>query len=95
MYYHKKSYDLCLIHNDSLGMPYAMVEMVMIYTDFKQSKKAKKLLDDALKIRLKIGDTYGIADSYENLGNYFFKNKDYKKAIGAYETALNMEYLRF
>lgn len=90
LYYHKKSYDLCLIHNDSLGMPYAMVEMAMIYTDFKQSKKAKKLLDDALKIRLKIEDTYGVADSYENLGNYFFKNKDYKKAIDAYETALNM-----
>ncbi len=90
LYYHKKSYDLCLFHNDSLGMPYAMVEMAMIYTDFKQPQKAKKLLDDALSIRLKIEDTYGIADSYENLGNYFFKNKDYNKAIGAYEKALNM-----
>ncbi len=90
LYYHKKSYDLCIKHNDSLGMPYAMVEMAMIYTDYNQLTKAKNLLDDALKIRLKIDDTYGIADSYENLGNHYFKRKDYIKAIEVFEKALNM-----
>ncbi|WP_439130707.1 tetratricopeptide repeat-containing sensor histidine kinase [Polaribacter sp.] len=90
LYYHKKSYNLSTSLNDSIGMPYAMVEMGIIYNNLNQKEKAKNLLEESLKIRQTINDTYGTVDSYENLGNFYYENSEYKKAIQFYEKALGM-----
>lgn len=90
LYYHNKSFELCLKHNDSIGMPYALVEMGIIYNGLNKKEKAKKILNKALEIRLKIKDNYGIADSYENLGIFYFKNKEYNKSINFFEKALRI-----
>ncbi|MFY0602891.1 MAG: tetratricopeptide repeat protein [Flavobacteriaceae bacterium] len=83
-YYHKKSLDLAITHNDSIGIPFAQTHIAEVYMKKKKFALANQYFNDALTIRQKRNDTYGIADSQLYLGDLYFVQGNFKKAIQYY-----------
>ncbi|WP_298882074.1 sensor histidine kinase [uncultured Polaribacter sp.] len=85
LYYHKKSLNLCLLKNDSIGIPFALTHIANVFIKKQDFKKAESNLNEALFIRKKRSDIYGIADSYLYLGDLFYSQKKYNKAINYFK----------
>ena len=85
LYYHEKSLNICLIVNDSIGIPYAQTHIGEVYLKKKQFLKAEKKFLKALNIRKKRNDIYGLTDSYLYLGDLYFAKTEYKNAINYFK----------
>ncbi len=67
-----------------------MYEMLgLIYMHKKNDKQALDYMTKSLDIRKQIGNKFGIANTYKNLGN-FYKNNNSKKALKYYKKALDL-----
>lgn len=80
LFYHKKSLEICLLHKDSIGIPFAQTHIAQVLLKQHKFSNAKTILDEALKIREKRNDIYGITDTYLYLGDLYFAKKDFKNA---------------
>ena len=87
LYYHKKSLNICLLVNDSLGIPFAQTHIGEVFLKKKKFSKAEENFTSALIIRKKKKDIYGITDSYLYLGDLYFAKKEFSKAIYYYKLA--------
>jgi signal transduction histidine kinase len=81
LYFHRKSLTLAKELKDSIGIPFAHTHISSVLTQQAQFELAKKHIDSSLVIRKKRGDIYGITDSYLYLGDVFYFEKQYKKAV--------------
>jgi signal transduction histidine kinase len=81
LFYHKKSLQLSVSLNDSIGIPFAQTHIAEVFLKKKSFIKAEHFLKKALKIRKKRNDIYGVTDSYLYLGDLHYAKKEYKKAI--------------
>ncbi|WP_347175501.1 tetratricopeptide repeat-containing sensor histidine kinase [Polaribacter uvawellassae] len=90
LYFHKKSLQLSIAANDSIGIPYAQTHIGEVFYKRKEFNLAKKYLDSALNIRKKRDDLYGITDSNLYLGDLYFTKKEFKKANNYYKIGYNL-----
>jgi len=60
-----------------------------LYSDIQLNEKAMKYFNDAYELSEKAGDKF--ADPLINIGNLYFKDRNYKLAIEYYEKALAIE----
>lgn len=86
-YYHNRSLDLAVVHRDSVGIPFAQSHIAEVYIKRKQFSLAEKVLNEALTLREKRNDIYGITDSQLYLGDLFFAKQEYKTAIFHFKKA--------
>ena len=91
-YYHEKSLSLCVVKNDSIGIPFAQTHMAEVHIKRKQFRLAEKYLNNALTIRNKRNDVYGITDSQLYLGDLYYAKKEYRKAIIHFTKAEKMAF---
>jgi signal transduction histidine kinase len=90
LYFHKKSLNLAVISNDSIGIPFAQTHIGEVFFKQKIFKLAKKYLDSALFIREKRNDIYGITDTNLYLGDLYFAKKEFKKANNYFKSGYNL-----
>ncbi len=60
------------------------------YIELKRFEEAYSVLNEALEMRLKLGDKTGMASSYRNLGTYFHDIGDDKSAVVFFQKALKL-----
>ncbi|OQY05675.1 MAG: hypothetical protein B6I20_00615 [Bacteroidetes bacterium 4572_117] len=61
----------------------------LVYMDKNLSKISLSYLNKSLELRIKMGNKFGMANGYINLGNYY-KDKNVKKALKHYQKALDL-----
>ena len=59
--------------------------------DIEYSKTALKYYKKSLKLRLKMGNKNGIANSYSKIGRYFWGKREYDKAIENHQKSLKIK----
>lgn len=74
--------------NDSIGIPYSLVNIGYAYAKQKKFDRAKKYFDLAMQYRQALNDPYGIADSYAYYGDLYFEMKAYARAAFFYEKSI-------
>jgi len=90
LYFHKKSLFLCRESKDSIGLPFAQTHIAEVYLKQQKFTIAQRYLDNALYIRKKRNDIYGVTDSYLYLGDLFFAKKEYQKAVFNFKKGYNL-----
>tara|TARA_Y100000034_G_scaffold136654_1_gene214506 strand:+ start:75011 stop:76828 length:1818 start_codon:yes stop_codon:yes gene_type:complete len=90
LYFHKKALDLSILQKDSVSIPFALTHMAEVYLKKDDFALAEKYFFDALNLRKKRNDIYGIADSYLYIGDFYYKKGDLKKAIVNYRQGGDM-----
>ena len=87
LFFHKKSLDLSIQSNDSIGIPFALTHIGEIFLKKKKYTEAENYFKKALNLREKRKDTYGITDSFLYLADLFYAKKNYNKAIFFFKKA--------
>lgn len=90
MIYYKKGLSIKEKVNDSVGIPYSLVNIGYSYTKSKKFGLAKKYFDRAMSYRIALKDHYGISDTYAYYGDMYFEMKKYNHAIDNYKKSLNI-----
>ena len=88
--YHINSYDLYSKNKNKKGIADALNQIGTMYDILREPEKAIAALEEALDIRLNIGDSINIADSYNNIGVFYFYQKKYNTALKYYQNALDI-----
>lgn len=88
LYYHKKSLAVCQKYNDTIGIPYSLNNMVVIYSAKKQFKKAFYYLDISDSYRKKEKNELSWADNIAYRADVYYDMNKTDSAIFYYEKAL-------
>ncbi len=88
LYFYKKGLVLKEKINDSLGIPYSLNNIALIYSITNQFSRAKPLYERALKIRILQKDQIGITENLTYFGDFYALQNQNKKAIDFYKMAL-------
>lgn len=75
---------------DSVGIPYSLNNIALIYLKQKKFSETNVLLNRAFNIRLKLKDQIGIAENYFYFGDLNFNQQRYSEAIDFYQKSLNI-----
>lgn len=75
---------------DSVGIPYSLNNIALIYLKQNKYNESTNLLNRALNIRLKLKDQIGIAENYFYFGDLNFNQQKFSQAIVFYEKSLNI-----
>lgn len=70
--------------NDSLGIPYSLINMAYAYVEMGKYELVLPYLDEALEIRKARNDQNGMAETLTNYAEYYAAKNDYNKAIEVY-----------
>lgn len=89
MRYLEESHNLFLELNDPKKIIGSMNNLGNLHSEIKLNEKAMKYFSESAQLAEKIGVMF--ADPYTNMGNLYFKQDQYEKAIELYEKALAME----
>ena len=88
LFFYSKSMVIKQKAKDNVGIPYSANKIALVKLMQKKPVEAKKLLDYAYQIRVKINDVYGIAEELNYYGFYFKEIGDDKKAISYFNQAV-------
>jgi len=75
---------------DSVGIPYSLNNIALIYLKQNKYNESTNLLNRAFNIRLKLKDQIGIAENYFYFGDLNFNQQRYSEAIDFYQKSLNI-----
>jgi tetratricopeptide (TPR) repeat protein len=89
MRYLEDSYNLLLDLNDQRKIVGSLNNLGILNTEIQQNDKAMKYFIEASERSEKIGLKF--ADPYSNVGNIFFNEGNYQRAVEFYEKALSIE----
>ena len=84
---YQKSYDLCLITKDTLGMATLANNMGYLYLGLGQLDKAKQLYYRALQLNGFIDNPSGVYDNFSNLAVLYKQSGDIDSSMNCYEKA--------
>lgn len=90
LYYYKKGLFIKEKINDSIGLPYSLNNIALIYIKQKKYSVSLKLLERAYQIRIKLKDQTGIAENYFYFGDLNFSQGKYAEAIIFYNKSLDI-----
>ncbi len=88
LFFYNKAMLLKQKTKDNLGIPYSANKIALVKLMQKKPAEAKKLLDYAYQIRVKINDVYGIAENLNYYGFYFKEIGNDKEAINYFNKAV-------
>ena len=92
LYFHKKSLLLDELSKDTLGLPYALNYMALVYIEIKNFSAAQNCLNRALKIRQLKNYTVGIAENYNYQARLEIAKGNYQAAIKFNKKALDLSH---
>ena len=82
--HYKKALDIFLTSEDYYNYSIYLGNTGLVYTETGKYSEAYKYFDESLKYAKKIGDNYGIAHQYANIGELNFRKiKDKKYSLGS------------
>ena len=90
LYFFKKGLFLKEKIRDSVGLPYSLNNIALIYIKQKKYQDAEKLLNRAFNIRIKLNDQIGIAENYFYFGDLNFKQNKIQDALVFYKKSLKI-----
>ena len=90
LYFFKKGLLLKEKIKDSVGLPYSLNNIALIYIKQKKFQIAEKLLDRAFNIRCKLNDQVGIAENYFYFGDLNYKQNKIQDALVFYKKSLKI-----
>ena len=90
LFFYKKGLLIKEKIQDSVGIPYSLNNIALIYLKQKKFSETNVLLNRAFNIRLKLKDQIGIAENYFYFGDLNFNQQKFSQAIVFYEKSLNI-----
>ena len=90
LFFYKKGLLIKEKIQDSVGIPYSLNNIALIYLKQKKFSETNVLLNRAFNIRLKLKDQIGIAENYFYFGDLNFNQQRYSEAIDFYQKSLNI-----
>lgn len=87
-FYFNKALKMKQNAKDEIGIPYSLNKIATLNATLGNFDEAKKNLDDAYQIRLKLNDKVGIAENLSFYGSYYELLNDTDNAINYFEQAL-------
>ncbi len=89
LFFYNKSMSLKQKGNDQIGIPYSANKIAIIKLMQHKIAEAKKLLDYAYQIRIKINDVYGIGENLNYYAYFFKETGNDKEAINYFNQAVS------
>lgn len=88
LYYHKLSLDYCHFYRDTIGMPYSLNNMVVVFSAQKQFDKAFFYLNKSDSLRKRQNNSLNWADNLAYRADVFYDMQQTDSAVYYYEQAL-------
>lgn len=88
--YFEDAYETCKKTGYKKGEAWSLNDIGLVHEVFGNLDIAEKKLNEALQLRMAIGDQRRIADSVNNIGNFFSSKGDDKNALTKYHESLKI-----